>query len=220
VLGVEGAQHLAGTADPFILALNHSQKREAILIPCALAALRNGRQIHFMADWNFLLIPVIGTVIRLNEPIIVNRKSARPRFLNVFRPLLTSRQSVIEQARQKLQAGRSIGIFPEGTVNRDQRRLLRGFSGVAQLSLELGVPVVPAGVRFPETPRETPVPETARFTLHLGPPLRPEGSGPTTLKATRDWHGRIMSAIAGLSGKHWSPENARTKYETCPEDSR
>jgi 1-acyl-sn-glycerol-3-phosphate acyltransferase len=57
----------------------------------------------------------------------------------------------LEQARQHLIAGRSIGIFPEGTVNRDRSQLLRGRYGAARLSLETGVPVTPAGIRFSTT---------------------------------------------------------------------
>ena len=107
VLSVEGAQHISAGQDPFILALNHSQKREAVLIPAVLAALLDGRQVHFMADWNFLMIPLIGFVIRCNDPIIVDRKSARPRFLNMLKPWLTSRTPVMDQARNRLREGRS-----------------------------------------------------------------------------------------------------------------
>lgn len=212
VLAVEGAEHISAGCDPFILALNHSQKREAILIPAVLAALREGRQVHFMADWNFLMIPLIGFIIRCNEPIIVDRKSARPQFLNFLKPWLASRVPVLEQARQRIREGRSIGIFPEATVNRDPRRLLRGLNGAAQLSLELGVPVIPAGVRFPEQPPGAPIRESARFTIHFGQPLRPSAREQHSIMAVRGWHAEIMGAIARLSGKEWFPDNRRIKY--------
>jgi 1-acyl-sn-glycerol-3-phosphate acyltransferase len=212
VIGVHGAGHVAPGNGPFILALNHSQKREALLIPAVLAALRGGRQVHFMADWNFLLIPVVAFIIRCNDPIIVNRKSARPRILNIFRPLLTRRESVPDQARRRLRAGRSVGVFPEGTVNCDPLRLLRGLPGVAQLSLEEGIPVVPAGVRFPGHPTDRPISEQAKLEIHFGTALSPGDETNAGLKATREWHARIMTAIAGLSGKSWSPSNPKRKH--------
>ena len=212
IKAIHGWKHVIDAGDRFILALNHSQKREAILIPAALAALRHGRQIHFAADWNFLMIPVIGSIIRLNDPIIVDRKNARPRILNYFKPYLTCGIPVMEQARQRLRQGRAIGFFPEGTVNRHPGRLLRGYRGVARLSLEENVPVIPGGVRFPEHAPDEPITEQARLEIHFANALRPDVNRTLGADSIRAWHAEIMSAIAKLSGKQWSPKNSRIKH--------
>jgi hypothetical protein len=143
-----GLEHIASDRDPFILALNHGTRLEAILVPPLLFLLRRGRRIHFMADWTFRMIPGVDVLYRRAGVITIARKPARPRFLNVLKPLFTDTISPIEQARRHLVAGRSIAVFPEGTVNRGPPRLKRGCPGAARLSLETGVPVIPVGPGF------------------------------------------------------------------------
>lgn len=205
VLAVHGCEHIAADCDPFILALNHSTRCEALRAPAMLMLLRGGRRLHFLADWNFRMIPGIGLLYRRSGAITVTRKSARPRVLNVLKPLYTDRLSPMEQAAAHLMQGRSLALFPEGTVNRDPVRLLRGRYGVARLSLQTGASVVPAGLRFPTIAPGDPIPEGAPFEIRIGPALRPP---PARAKASQqglhDWHGEIMREIARLSGKTWS----------------
>jgi 1-acyl-sn-glycerol-3-phosphate acyltransferase len=203
IQSVGGLEHIAPERDPFILALNHGTRLEALLVPPLLFLLRRGRRIHFMADWNFRMIPGIGLLYRRAGVITVARKPARPRFLNTLKPLFTDAVSPTEQAKLHLAAGRSIAAFPEGTVNRDPVRLLRGRPGAARLSLETGVPVVPVGLRFPAVPKGAVVPEGSPMAIEIGPPLMPPVVEKPAYAAIRVWHGHIMAAIAGLSGKSW-----------------
>ena len=53
LVSCQGVEHIQPDHDPFILVLNHSQKLEAIYIPALLYYLRDGRVVHFLADWNF-----------------------------------------------------------------------------------------------------------------------------------------------------------------------
>jgi 1-acyl-sn-glycerol-3-phosphate acyltransferase len=201
-----GWEHVAPANDPFILAANHSQKLEALLLPSLLAFHRDGRQVHFFVDWNFLLWPGLGWLISRNNPIVVVRKRARPGWLNVFQARYKRAGTPLAIARRRLETGRSVGIFPEGTVNRAPHLLMRGLRGAATLSLETGVPVVPLGVRFPGGASS----EFAPFSLHFGAPLRPEPGA----NDVADWHERIMRNISALCGKAWQPGNPRTKNET------
>ena len=57
---IHGLHHIEAAGDPFILAINHSIRREAILVPALLFLHRRGRLIHFLADWNFRLCPGVG----------------------------------------------------------------------------------------------------------------------------------------------------------------
>lgn len=200
---IAGLEHIAPDCDPFILALNHGTRLEAILVPPLLILLRQGRCIHFMADWNFRMIPGIGLLYRRAGVITVARKPARPRFLNILKPLFTDALSPTDQARLHLAAGRSIAVFPEGTVNRDPVWLLRGRPGAARLSLETGVPVVPVGLRFPTVPKGAVIPEGSPMAIEVGPPLMPSAVGKPAYAAIGAWHGQIMTAIARLSGKSW-----------------
>ena len=203
VHSIAGLEHIAPDHDPFILALNHGTRLEALLTPPLMVLLRCGRRIHFMADWNFRLIPGIGLLYRRAGVITVARKPARPRFLNVLRPLFTDAMSPTEQARRHLAAGRPIGVFPEGTVNRDPLRLMRGRPGAARLSLETGVPVVPVGLRFPTVPHGVAIPEGSPMAIEIGRPLIPPAVGKPAYATIWAWHGEIMTAIARLSGKCW-----------------
>jgi 1-acyl-sn-glycerol-3-phosphate acyltransferase len=204
--------------DPFILTPNHSSRLEALLLPALLAIHRNGRQVHFLADWNYLLWPLLGSLIRMNDPIIVTRKPARPAFLNRFKPLFQTAESPYAQARRRLLAGQSLGIFPEGTVNPRSRSLLLGQSGAARLSLETGAAIIPMGIQF--TGRPAGFLNLDSMIVRLGRPLRPSADhlGSTApAAAVRQWHETTMRAIAALSGKTWSTLNPRNNH--APADS-
>ena len=204
VRSLHGLDHIAPERDPFILAINHSTRREAILLPGLLFLLRHGRRIHFMADWNFRMIPGLDLLYRRAGAITVARKPARPRFLNLMKPLFTDTVSPMEQARQHLISGRSIGVFPEGTVNHDPLRLLRGRHGAARLSLETGAPIVPVGLRFPTVPRGAAIPEGSPMSIEIGPPLIPPAAAiPPAYANFWAWDVRIMTTIGRLSGKSW-----------------
>jgi 1-acyl-sn-glycerol-3-phosphate acyltransferase len=205
VVGLEGAEHILAERDPFILALSHSTRSETFLVPTLLFLRRGGRLIHFLADWNFRLIPGVGLIYRRAAAVTVTRKSARPRFLNLLKPLYGHPLPALEQARAHLLGGRSVGIYPEGTVNRDPGRLLAGRGGAARLSLETGAPIVPVGIRFPGAAGGAPISDRAAMDVHIGPPLRPPQR--PAMRATpgevRAWHAVVMREISRLSGKAW-----------------
>ncbi len=206
-----GLEHVAPASDPFVLALNHATRFEALALPALLMYHRGGRRVHFLADWNFQMIPGIGMLYRRSGAIVVMRKSARPRFLNALKPLYAHVEPSHQRALAHLQSGRSVGIFPEGTVNRDPERLLRGRLGAARLSLEAGVPVVPGGIRIIGGGARRP-----QLQLDLGAPLHPDErrEGSVTRAEVRAWHDRIMTEIARLSGKAWEPLPQEPRHGT------
>lgn len=208
ILSIEGVEHIAPDRDPFVLVLNHNQRGEAVLLPAALIFERGGRLIHFLSDWNFRLIPVLATILRRSGTIVLVQKPARPRFLNVFRPLFQKGRTGLHRALDMLRSGHSVGVFPEGTVNPDPRRLLEGHRGAARISLSSGAPVVPAGIRFPDVDPDRPIPPKAPFTVHIGPPMHPPEPtrpGRPSPDEVRAWHHQVMLELARLSGKGWGP---------------
>ncbi|EJW10600.1 Phospholipid/glycerol acyltransferase [Rhodovulum sp. PH10] len=213
VLGIGGLQNIRAGYDPFILALNHSTRTEAVLVPALLMLHRGGRMIHFMADWNFSLIPGVGFVYRRAQILTVTAKPAKPAFLNRLRPLYRGPVPVLDVARDCLARGRAVGVFPEGTVNRDPHRLLAGRRSAALLSLETGAPVVPVGIRFP-TVVDRQIRDRDPMEVLIGAPLVPPRTtdrvSPAAVKA---WHAVVMGEIARLSGKRWPPADC------SPDDS-
>jgi 1-acyl-sn-glycerol-3-phosphate acyltransferase len=111
----------------------------------------------------------------------------------------------LERARLHLASGRSVGIFPEGTVNRDPGRLLAGHRGAAYLSLATGTPVIPVGIRFPGSAGH--IADHARMQVTIGAPLLPpRGRGCRPSRAElRQWHAAVMREISRLSGRTWNP---------------
>jgi 1-acyl-sn-glycerol-3-phosphate acyltransferase len=206
VLTVSGLDHICAVHDPFIVAINHSTRTESLLVPALMVLHRGGRLVHFFADWNFRLVPGIGLIYRRAQTITVTRKSAKPAFLNVLKPLYMQPPGALNSARLYLETGRSVGIFPEGTVNRDPARMLPGHRGAAYLSLATGTPVVPVGIRFPEAAGR--IGDHARMEVEIGAPLAPPR--PNSSRATRTdltgWHATLMGEISRLAGKAWSPD--------------
>jgi 1-acyl-sn-glycerol-3-phosphate acyltransferase len=206
VLEVRGAERIAADADPFIFALNHSQRPVAVVVPALLVLLRQGRRIRFLADWNFMLVPGLGLILRRAGCLPLVHKDARPRLLNALRPRYRLPRSALAEARRLLAAGESVGIFPEGTVNRDPARLLPGKLGAARLSLETGRPLIPAGLRFPRRRSGGPIGDLEPLSIAIGEPLRPPspaGRRPSSAEV-KAWHRTLMAELSRMSGKTWA----------------
>ena len=176
---VEHRERLGAVPEPAIFALNHRHALEALLAPTVLLYLRLGAPLHFLADWMYVEAPGLGWLLRQSEPIAVYGKPARFQLRESHRRERL-RRPVLDACRERLGRGESIGIFPEGTRNRDGRRLLRGRLGLGELALTAAVPVVPVAIRYPnrESNRE-PNRETAREPWRAPdhPPDRPPGWG-------------------------------------------
>jgi len=202
VVSISGLAHIQPERDPFIVALNHNNRSEAVLVPTLMMLHRGGRLIRFLADWNYSLIPGIGLIYRRAGIIMLTRKPARPRLLNLLKPLYRHPLSALERSRALLMQGCSIGLFPEGAINRDPDTLLHGRRGAAWLSLATGAPVVPVGIRFPERQPGRRICDLDRMDVQIGAPLMPPlSSHRPRLADTRAFHAAIMTDIARLSGK-------------------
>jgi 1-acyl-sn-glycerol-3-phosphate acyltransferase len=169
---VRHGERLAGLPEPAIFALNHSNALEALLVPSLLLYLRQGRPLHFLADWMYLEAPLIGWLLRQSEPVPVYGKPARFRLRERHRREQL-RRPVLAACLDHLQRGESIGIFPEGTRNRRAGPLLRGRLGLGELALAAtaAVPVVPIAIRYPAAQRLGRPPHVGRLHLSIGLPL-------------------------------------------------
>jgi hypothetical protein len=214
VVGVRGVEHLLGLREPFLVVANHNQRLEAVLLPALLAYWRGGALVHFLADWPMALVPGVAFLYRRNGAILVGGKQPRWPALDVLRPLYVDRRPALDRAFDVLRAGSSVGIFPEGTMNRHPSRLLRGRVGAARLAILAQVPVLPIGLSFPGQSPEIPIADGAKMAIDIGRPLTPTQAGHTA--GVADFHVQIMSTLATLAGKSWRPDAPRRK--PCAKD--
>ncbi len=125
-LRVEGLEHLPA-AGPYIVAANHHNYLDGVLLAVALPA-----------PIAFLVMPRVWRATPLH-PWLHRRLGSIP--LALERPDV----GALRTALRALDAGRVVGIFPEGPFS-VRGRLERGLSGVGLLALRAGAPVVPAGI--------------------------------------------------------------------------
>jgi 1-acyl-sn-glycerol-3-phosphate acyltransferase len=125
----------------------------------------------------------------------------------------------LREALRRLEAGKLLGLFPEGRLNQTSpdTRLLPGGTGVAWLALKSGAPVIPVFIRH--SPRSQSMLRAfftfSRTTLTYGPPVdlspwvgkKPDSN---TLAEATD---RIMKSIADLGGVAFSPVTESPKSE-------
>lgn len=70
-------------------------------------------------------------------------------YLDMINAMPEHRQTVVDQGVKRLQAGRSVYVFPEGDCF-DQFQLGSFYPGFARMSLRAGVPIIPIGIVTPK----------------------------------------------------------------------
>lgn len=111
---------------PRILAANHP----STIDPFLMTLLVNEPVCILILDTLFK-IPVVGFSLRLSGHIRVDPDAGR---------------KAMEQSRQALQAGCTLGIFPEGIISPPEGGMHPLHSGMARLALASGAPVIPVGI--------------------------------------------------------------------------
>ncbi len=218
---VENAARLEAVNDPAIFALNHNCSFEAILAPCVLIYQRRGRLISFVSDWMYGQLPGINWIYKQIDPVYVYNKPSTIGFLNKYRER-NQHGKVLPECLNRLESGRSIGLFPEGTRNPDPSRLLRAKRGLGHLALKSDRPVIPVGIDFPARLKKGTIPAFGRLILRIGEPLcfereaellRHSENDPELSDAFRKRYRdyleqrithTVMLELAGLSGKEYS----------------
>ena len=188
---VRGLEHVPATG-ALILASNHQSFVDSVVIPAVLP-----RPVSFLAKSDYF--EGTGLKGRLMKA-----------WFETFRALPVDRDdskaalASLDTALGVLAEGGAFGIYPEGTRSRDGR-LYRGRTGVAQLALTSGAPIVPVGLR--DTDRLQPVgsnrPRLVRVTVTFGEPIDVQGQydGWPPGRARREITDRVMSAIQQLTGQ-------------------
>jgi 1-acyl-sn-glycerol-3-phosphate acyltransferase len=120
-----------------ILAANHPNASDGLQLPLILA-----ERVTVILQENLLHLPFFGWILTHSGHIPVCSHDRRVAF---------------DQACKALKEGKTILIFPEGTLNPENREVRVG-TGAVRLSLATGVPIVPVGILV-----------SKRDTLKIGP---------------------------------------------------
>jgi 1-acyl-sn-glycerol-3-phosphate acyltransferase len=188
---IEGLANIPESG-PVIVASNHLSFADSMVIPIV-----SPRKVVFLAKEDYFT----GTGV----------KGALTRgwfegigMIPVDRDDTKSAMASLDVALEVLARGEAFGIYPEGTRSRDGR-LYRGRTGVAQLALTSGAPIVPCGLVGTERlqPVGSSLPRIARVTVRFGTPIRAgtrfDGMPPG--RARRELTDEVMAAIQALSGQ-------------------
>ena len=165
----------------FILALNHQSYFDHFFVPVPIK--EKLEKVHFIGKlenkWQILQW---GWFYWLTETIPINRKAE-------------DKRRVLDKALEVLKRGEIIIIYPEGTRNK-KRELLPGKTGVAELAVKSGVPVIPLGLIYKDNK-----PPALPVRLNIGQPLYfGKNENCQNLREITD---EIMREIAKLSGKSY-----------------
>lgn len=169
-ISVEYADNLTQAPEPSILAFNHNTTFETLLVPAYLFHLCGSMKCTFVVDWMFSHLPIAGWFLKQVDPIHVYNKPSTLPWLNFHRNR-APRIPVLEQCLSRLDQGQSIGIFPEGTRNRNPFTLLKAKKGLGRLVLAAQKPVIPIGIDFPQRIQNHKIPTWGPIVLRIGAPM-------------------------------------------------
>jgi 1-acyl-sn-glycerol-3-phosphate acyltransferase len=120
--------HKIPIAGPALIACNHLSYFDPV--SNSHAVLKAGRIPRFLAKDELFRVPVLGSFLRAHGQIPVRRGMGDG--------------SPLHRAREALDAGEVVVIYPEGTVTKRPDHLpMGGKTGIVRLALDAGLPVIP-----------------------------------------------------------------------------
>ncbi|MGB3545246.1 lysophospholipid acyltransferase family protein [Rubrivirga sp.] len=170
---VEGAHD--APRGPVVYAANHQAMLDIPALALGIPA-----PFVFVARSELRRLPLVGSILAVSRCVFLDRRAPG------------GTDAALEAARERLEAGESVLLFPEGTRSYG-RDLGRFYPGAFRLALEAGVSVVPVAIdgayRLLDENGETAQP--GRVTVKLGAPIEPSGSA---LEVGR----QVRAAVNGL----------------------
>ena len=184
-----GAEHLPATGG-FVAVTNHYSHLDPLVFGHYLVD--HGYSPRYLGKIEVFRIPVVGWVLRRADQIPVHRESGRA--VDAYRSAVAA-----------VRAGRTVAIYPEGTLTRDPGLWpMRGKTGAARVALETGCPVVPIatwGAHEVFPPYRRSVRLFPRRTMHVraGRPVRLDDLHglEITHEVLAEATSRIMAALTG-----------------------
>ncbi len=203
---VEGREHVPADGAA-VLAANHQSFCDSLFIPLAVP-----RKVTFLAKAEYFDSPKTAWFFRAVGQIPIRRGSGK------------EAERALETAADALGEGRLVALYPEGTRSLDGL-VHRGRTGVARLSRERGVPVVPVGIQG--TRAVQPVGKRLMrpgktVVVRFGPPMwmppgadRPDAPAAQDRRELREFTDTLMHEISGLSGQPYVDEYVPKRSSTA-----
>ncbi len=194
---VEGREHLPRHG-PAVLAANHQSFCDSFFVPLVV-----WRKVTFLAKAEYFDSWRTAWFFRAAGQIPIRRGGG------------SASENALVTAAEVLGSGNLLAVYPEGTRAADGR-VHRGRTGVARLSREVGVPVIPVGIVGTEAVQPVGVKMMRPFkrvTVRFGPPVRmPVAADPKDPAADHDhqvcraFTDNLMEEIARLSERPYVDE--------------
>lgn len=130
----EGAENIPATG-PAIVASNHVSYSDVLFLTQFLYL--NGRAPRYIGKKSLFEIPIIGRILYAAEQIPVDRESQ-------------DASKALDHAVACLMAGHIVGVYPEGTLTRDENLWpMAAKTGIARLAILTQAPVIPVAAWGP-----------------------------------------------------------------------
>ena len=176
ILHFEGTENIPERGG-VIYASNHRSMADPVLITIPVK-----KRFCYMAKEELFKNPLFAALIKALGAFPVVRGSGST--------------DVIDESVKRLEMGRNLGIFPEGTRSKDGK-LGRCKSGIVLIAAQTGADIIPVGISF-----EGKLHFRSRITVRYGKPipaqeLRLSAEKPS-IKEIRAVKNRIMSELAQL----------------------
>ena len=175
---VSGTGHL-DPEKPYIFAANHQSQFDIFVLQGFL-----GIDFRWLAKKELFTVPIWGPAMRRAGYIPIDRSHGRQAIKS------------LDEAAQKIAAGTSVIIFPEGTRSKDGK--LHDFkAGAMVLAIKSGVPIVPVAIlgTYDILPKGRLLMTPGKVQIRVGRPIE------TSNCSTRDKHElarQAQEAVAGL----------------------
>lgn len=156
VYDCHGQEHVPAKG-PAVVASNHPSYLDGVLL-----SIRLRRPIRFMAWEHLFRVPIVGWLLRSFGAFPVNAAPGKGR-------------EAYERAKALVQAGKVVGIFPEGRRSHSSRMEPTVREGAARLAWETGAPLIPVTITgaYRAWPYFRPLPRPARIRVRFHAPIDP-----------------------------------------------
>jgi 1-acyl-sn-glycerol-3-phosphate acyltransferase len=165
---VEGLNQLRATKGPWIVVGNHMSTLETFVLPWLLLPLS---PVTFVVKRGLIEYPIFRHVMISRDPVVVERTNPREDF-----------KTVMEEGKARLDAGRSVVVFPQTT--RTPHFDPEDFNTIGvKLAKRAGVPIIPVALKTDAWSNGRLIkdlgPINPKKTVHFafGPPLMVQGNG-------------------------------------------